>query len=192
MIHNGIDLEVFRPTIGDFRENYGLDDRFVILGVSSLWTEKKGVDVFVRLSEALDPRYQIVLVGTDRRTDRQLPPGVISIHRMTDAESLAQIYSAADVFVNPTREDNYPTVNLEAIACGTPVITFDTGGCRETVPDGCGIILGDCSTDELTNAIKKVESERQQFKSACIRARERLSDKLRYEEVIELLCKKEA
>lgn len=192
VIHNGIDLEVFRPTIGGFREKYGLDDRFVILGVSSLWTEKKGVDVFVRLSEALDPRYQIVLVGTDRRTDRQLPPGVISIHRMTDAESLAQIYSAADVFVNPTREDNYPTVNLEAIACGTPVITFDTGGCRETVPDGCGIILGDCSTDELTNAIKKVESERQQFKSACIRARERLSDKLRYEEVIELLCKKEA
>lgn len=192
VIHNGIDLEVFKPTIGSFREKNGLDDRCVILGVSSLWTEKKGLDVFIRLSEVLDPSYQIVLVGTDRRIDRQLPPGIISIHRTTDTELLAQVYSAADVFVNPTREDNYPTVNLEAIACGTPVIAFDTGGCRETVPDGCGIILGDCSTDGLTNAIKKVESELQQFKNDCIREREQLSDKMRYEEVLELLCKKEA
>ena len=192
VINNGIDLSVFRPIESSFRKQNGLNNKKIVLGVSFEWGQRKGLDVFVDLAQRLPDDYQIVLVGTEEKTDKFLPAGIFSIHRTQDQNELAAIYSAADVFVNPTREDNYPTVNLEAIACGTPVITFDTGGCRETVPDGCGIILGDCSTDELTNAIKKVESERQQFKSACIRARERLSDKLRYEEVIELLCKKEA
>lgn len=58
---------------------------------------------------------------------------IIAIPRTSNTKELAEIYTAADFFVNPTYEDNYPTVNLEAIACGTKVITYNTGGSPETL-----------------------------------------------------------
>ena len=99
-----------------------------------MWNYYKGLDIFLELYKKLDPSlYQIVLVGTDEVVDKKLPEGIISIHRTNDQIELAEIYSSADVFVNPTREDNYPTVNLEAQACGTKVITYCTGGSAETL-----------------------------------------------------------
>ncbi len=84
------------------------------------------------MSKRLDKnKFQIVLVGTDDSIDKMLPNSIISIHRTRDQNELAEIYSAADLFVNPTREENYPTVNMESIACGTPVLTFRTGGSPE-------------------------------------------------------------
>ena len=108
----------------------------MVLGVASPWTERKGLDDFVELSKLLEPeRFAIVLVGLSGRQMAQLPSGIIGIERTDSPQELAQIYTAADAFVNLTREDNYPSVNLEAEACGTPVITYDTGGCSETVVD---------------------------------------------------------
>lgn len=132
--HNTIDTSVFKPTPSDFRERYGIGDRFMILGVASPWTERKGLSDFVRLAKELDPnKYAIVLVGLSEKQVKTLPEGVVGLTRTDSPEELAGIYTAADVFFNPTQEDNYPTVNLEAEACGTPVLTYDTGGCRETV-----------------------------------------------------------
>ena len=132
--HNTIDVSVFKPTPSDFRERHGIGDRFMILGVASPWTERKGLSDFVRLAKELDPnKYAIVLAGLSEKQIKALPEGVVGLTRTDSPEELAGIYTAADVFFNPTQEDNFPTVNLEAEACGTPVLTYDTGGCRETV-----------------------------------------------------------
>lgn len=132
--HNTIDRTVFKPTPSDFRKRYGIGDRFMILGVASPWTERKGLGDFIRLAGELDGETNvIVLVGLTERQIKSLPMGVIGITRTDSPQELAGIYTTADVFFNPTVEDNYPTVNLEAEACGTPVITYDTGGCRETI-----------------------------------------------------------
>lgn len=132
--HNTIDTSVFQPTPSDFRERHSIGERFMILGVASPWTERKGLGDFVRLADKLDgDKYAIVLVGLSEKQIQQMPEGIIGLARTDSREELAGIYTAADVFFNPTREDNYPTVNLEAEACGTSVVTYDTGGCRETL-----------------------------------------------------------
>ena len=132
--HNTIDKTVFKPTPSDFRERYGIGDRFMVLGVASPWTERKGLGDFVRLAGDLDSdRYAIVLVGLSPKQVKALPECVVGLTRTDSPRELAGIYTTADVFLNPTVEDNFPTVNLEAEACGTPVVTYDTGGCRETI-----------------------------------------------------------
>ena len=132
--HNVIDTDVFKPTPSDFRERYGIGDRFMVLGVASPWTKRKGLPDFVRLAEKLDSdKFVVALVGLSDRQLQALPRGVFGLKRTNSPQELAGIYTTADVFFNPTVEDNYPTVNLEAEACGTPVITYDTGGCRETL-----------------------------------------------------------
>lgn len=138
VINNGIDLNVFHPVTGDFREKHHLQDKYILLGVAFGWGEKKGLDVFIRLAQELGENYQIVLVGTNELVDAQLPKNIISIYRTNNQQELAEIYSAADLFVNPTREENYPTVNMEAIACGTPVLTFRTGGSPEILDEKNG------------------------------------------------------
>jgi glycosyltransferase involved in cell wall biosynthesis len=143
VINNGIDLTVFRPRESDFREKYGIPaDKHILLGVAFDWGVRKGLDVFLRLAEELDPdRYQIVLVGTNDAVDKQLPSRIISIHRTQNQQELAGIYSAADLLLNPTREDTYPTVNMESLACGTPVLTFRTGGSPEMLDETCGAVV---------------------------------------------------
>lgn len=132
--HNTIDTDVFKPTPSDFRERYGIGDRFMILGVASPWTERKGLADFVRLAGELDSgKYGIALVGLSEKQIKEMPEGIVGLTRTDSREELAGIYSSADAFFNPTTEDNFPTVNLEAEACGTCVVTYDTGGCRETL-----------------------------------------------------------
>ena len=134
--HNSVDTTIFKPTSSDFRERYGIGNRFMILGVASPWTERKGLQDFLQLSKKLDSkRFAIVLVGLSKKQIKALPKEVIGLKRTDSARELAAIYTAADIFFNPTYEDNYPTVNLEAQACGTFVVTYDTGGCSETVND---------------------------------------------------------
>ena len=160
VINNGIDLSVFKPTQSDFREKYSLTNKKIVLGVAAGWTNRKGLDVFIELSKRLDPIvYKIVLVGTDSKVDNLLPKEIISIHRTQNPEELADIYSAADVFVNPTREENYPTVNMESIACGTPVVTFDVGGCAEMINGKVGILVEPDNIDEMFAAIEKTCNE---------------------------------
>ncbi len=154
VIHNGIDLSVFKPTESDLRKKYGLTDKKVILGVASVWDERKGLDDFIKLSDLLDRQYQIVLIGLSDRQLKKMPDNVIGIKRTDSVTELAQWYTTADVFINLTYEDNYPTVNLEAQACGTPCITYRTGGSVESVPEENIVDAGDISTIKsmLTNS----------------------------------------
>ena len=153
VINNGIDLDVFKPTESNFREKHGLQDKYIILGVAFGWGPKKGLDCFIELSKRLPSNYQIVLVGTNENVDKQLPSNIISIHRTQNQQELAEIYTASDVFVNCTREENFPTVNMEALACGTPVITFDTGGSPEMLDCTCGIVVEKNNIDAMKKQI---------------------------------------
>ena len=142
--HNTIDTAVFKPTPSDFRERWGIGGKFMILGVASPWTERKGLNDFIKLAGELDfENYIIVLVGLSKKQIEKLPEGIVGLVRTDSREELAGIYSTADVFFNPTAEDNFPTVNLEAEACGTPVLTYDTGGCSETIHDEISHIVSD-------------------------------------------------
>ena len=111
--------------------------------------------------------YQIVLVGTDDATDKLLPNNILSIHRTGNQRELAEIYTAADVFVNPTREDTFPTTNLELLACGTPVITFDTGGSPECLDATCGSVVPCDDADALEAEIQRVCTEQPYTQEAC-------------------------
>ena len=141
--YNKIDESVFKPTPGDFRARCGLQDRRIVLGVTGVWDERKGFGDFLELAKMLDERYAIVLVGLTKKQIAQLPAGILGIERTNSAKELAEIYTAADVYVNPTYEDTYPTTNLEAAACGTPVITYRTGGSPESVPPENVVECGD-------------------------------------------------
>ena len=143
VINNGIDTTVFKPTYGDFRDRYGLRDKKIVLGVASAWGTGKGLFDFYRLAKLLDESYKVVLVGLSDEQKRDLPSEIIGITRTNNAKELAEIYTTSDVFVNPTYCDTYPTVNLEAQACGTPVITYRTGGSVESVWEDCIVEQGD-------------------------------------------------
>lgn len=156
VIHNGIDLNIFKPTESDFRKKYNLEDKKVILGVASVWTEKKGLNYFIKLANELDDNYKIVLVGVNKKQKKKLSKNIVAIERTNDIEKLVKIYSSADVFFNPTLEDNFPTTNLEALACGIPVITFDTGGSIECIDKLCGIIVNKGDIKSIYKNIIKI------------------------------------
>ncbi len=189
VIHNGIDLSVFKPTESDFRKKYGvLETKFILLGVAFSWSLRKGMDVFIDLSKRLEPeKYQIVLVGTDDKVDKQLSDNIISIHRTQNQRELIEIYTAADLFLNPTREENYPTVNMESIACGTPVLTFRTGGSPEMLDETCGSVVERDDIDTLEREIIRISTERPYSKEACLERAKIFDKDRRFQEYINLL-----
>ena len=143
VINNGIDTESFKPTDSDFRAKHGLEDKKIILGVASAWGRGKGFYDFIKLSERLPDSCKVVMVGVTEKQKNELPDKILAITRTNNVKELAEIYTAADVFVNMTYNDNYPTVNLEAQACGTPAVTYRTGGSVESVADECIVEQGD-------------------------------------------------
>lgn len=178
-IYNGIDLDVFCETYSDFREKYGLFNKRIVLGVAFDWSYEKGLDVFFSLSQRLGEEYQIVLVGTNDEIDRKLPKNIISIHRTANRQELAQIYTAADVFVNPTREEVLGLVNLEALACGTPVVTFATGGSPECVDEGSGVVVAQNDVDAMEREIIRICTQQPYLKENCRKQAQRF-DKQRW------------
>ena len=151
--YNTIDTNVFKPTPSDFRERYGLAGKRIVLGVASIWDERKGLRDFYKLATILDDQYAIVLVGLSEKQIKELPKNILGIRRTNSPQELAAIYTAADVFFNPTHEDNYPTVNLEAEACGTRVVTYDTGGCRETIHSPKSVVIPVGTYRKLQNLV---------------------------------------
>ena len=159
VIHNGIDTETFSPQQGsEILDQYGLRGKQVLLGVASIWSREKGLEDFIRMADMLREDERIVLVGIDEKTARKLPPKVIPIRRTANVHQLAQLYSAATAFVNPTWQDNYPTVNLEAISCGTPVVTYRTGGSPESITDATGIVVPQGNIGDMLAAVRQIEA----------------------------------
>lgn len=179
VINNGIDLKKFKPTKSDFREENGLENKQIILGVASVWEERKGLKDFIELSKKLTENQQIVLVGLNDSQLADLPKNIIGIKRTNSVDELAQLYSVADVFVNTTYEDNYPTTNLEAISCGTPVITYRTGGSPESVVEGNGFVVEKGDIPAVIEALKKVDGCKTE-------TRDKFNASLKYKEYVDL------
>lgn len=186
VINNGIDLNTFKPTINDFRQKYHLENKYILLGVAFGWGKQKGLDVFIELAKRLDDKFQIVLVGTNDDVDKLLPTNIISVHKTNNQKELAEIYTAADIFVNPTREEVLGLVNIEALACGTPVITFDTGGSPECIDKMCGVVVNADDIDALIHSIKNTAENNYFNTIECIRRANMFNRNDKYEDYIEL------
>lgn len=185
-INNGIDLNIFKPRESNFIKRSRIERKKIILGVSFGWNYYKGIDVFVKLCNDLDDSYQIVLVGVDSKLSKSLPKRILKIERTRSQEELVDIYNACNLFVNPTREETFSLVNLEALACGTPVITFDSGGCSEVVNDTVGKVVKKNDYQELIKQIKKYFDEGNDLKENCLKRAREFDQNVKYKEYMKL------
>lgn len=151
LIYNGIDTNVFskQKEVNWIKKKYGIPEHCaIVLGIASNWY-RKGLPDFLQLASLLPPSIRIVLVGLSK-SEQQLAAqaGIIAINRTDNIQELCALYSAANVYFNPTWEDTFPTTNLEAMACGTPVVTYKTGGSTEAITLETGAIIekGDIQT----------------------------------------------
>ena len=156
VIPNGIDIQAFRPTEGSFRQENDLQDKRIVLAVASAWSRSKGLCDLYKLADLLGDEYRVVIVGLKPEQMEKLPGNITGITRTNNVQQLAHLYTTADVFVNPTYQDTYPTVNLEAQACGTPVITYRTGGSVESVPPEQVVEKG--NVEALCEAVKNLDA----------------------------------
>ncbi len=165
VINNGIDIGVFRNTESDILTKYGISDKKIVLGIANNWEARKGFVDFIELSKKLSSDYKIVMIGLTLQQINNIPNNILGIEKTSSVDELVKWYSAADVFVNTTYEDNYPTTNLEAQACGTPVITYKTGGSTESVPPENVVEQGDLNA--LENRIKLFCEQNYKNKFVC-------------------------
>lgn len=183
VIYNGIDRNSFFPRESRFREKYGLQDNFIILGVANNWNRAKGFDDFLKLSKSIDKKYVVVLVGLTKVQKDQIPHNILGIERTSNVDELAEIYSASDVFLNLTYEDTFPTVNMEALACGTPVITYSTGGSGEIIDSDSGIQIEQGNLPGVIDALQSITHIKM---NDAIKRSELFDKKFRYEEYVKL------
>lgn len=169
VIHNGINTEIFDVYDATaVRQQYSLGDKHIFLGVASIWSREKGLADFIKMSELIGQDEVIVLVGIKPEDMKLLPKNVVAIARTENIRQLAELYSAADVFINPTWQDNYPTVNLEAIACGTPVVTYRTGGSIEAITDTTGFIVEQGDVAGLVDAARCIiRRGKEAYRNVC-------------------------
>lgn len=188
VINNGIDLTIFKPTPSDFRTKYKLENKFILLGVASIFDKRKGYEYFIELAKQLSADEKIVLVGLTEKQIKNLPANILGIAKTNSTKELAEIYSTADVFINPTLEDNFPTTNIEALACGTPVITFNSGGSPECLDTNCGLIVERGDLQELVTAIATVKKNSKAFytESCQKRAKDFFDKNVKFSEYVEL------
>jgi putative colanic acid biosynthesis glycosyltransferase len=181
VIPNGIDLERFRIVGTRARE-------VIVLGVANRWDDRKGLADFIELRSKISAEWRIVLVGLNPAERRRLPENIEGLSRTESVEELVRLYSQATVYVNPTYADNFPTTNIEALACGTPVVTYRTGGSPEAVTEGCGAVVEVGDVDGLAKAIEQYAAMDQgAVRTQCrARAEREYSDASRYGDYVEL------
>lgn len=189
VIQNGIDLNIFKPSNID-RKSLGLSEsKIIILGVSNVWSHSKGLKEFIKLSEHNE--LQVVMIGVDDSIMKILPDNIVAIKRTHNLQKLVEYYSVADIFVNPTYADTFPTVNLEALSCGTPVVTYQTGGSPEAIDEYTGTIVPQGDSVLLYKAIlelanQPIEYKLKQSQKCRLRAEKYFDKKERFEEYINL------
>lgn len=183
-IHNGIDLTQFKPSSVRKIDS----DKPIVLGVASKWTPERGMYDVINLCNHAE--FQVVIIGLDEKQCKNLPDNIISIPRTSSQTELACYYSNANVFVNPTYSDNFPTVNIEALACGTPVVTYRTGGSPESLTPETGRVVEQGDQDALYHAIMEILSlspeKRALMKAACINRAHEFDYHVRFKDYLTL------
>lgn len=188
VIKNGVDLDLFNRK--DVNTLIGGDNhKYRVLGVSSVWNAAKGIEDFIRLRKLLDSRqYEIILIGLTEQQIRKMPKGIVGISRTNSIKELVQYYSSANVFVNPTYCDTFPTTNIEALACGTPVVTYRTGGSPEAIDCETGFVVEQGDICGLSDCIIKIcTSSREKYYDVCRKRAETYFNKdVRFSEYLKL------
>lgn len=181
VIHNGVDVKRFRPTKEKSKE------KFRIIGVALPWSKTKGIDDFFKLRELLsNEEYEIIMVGLNKDQLKTLPNGIIGIERTHNVDELVELYSSSNVLVNTTYADNFPTVNLEALACGTPIITYNTGGSPEAIDEKTGVVVEQGDVEALADAIRKMKENTLSSEACRKRAEEHFDKDKCFERYIKL------
>lgn len=155
--YNTINRSVFKPTYGSFREIHHLGEKVILLGVANVWHPRKGLDDFLQLEKMLDDRFVIVLVGLTERQIKALPATMIGIQRTNSMEELAEIYTTADLFLNPSREETFGMTTLEALSCGTNVVVYKDTACEEIVKQIGGVAV-EQGVENLFSAVMSLTS----------------------------------
>ncbi len=186
-VYNGIDLELFRKTESDVRESMGIGNRFLILAMANKWLLDVNKGLLESFSEHIGNDAVILLVGCDAEKANNLPDNVIPIDFVKDRLELVKIYSAADVFVNPTREESLSLVNVEAQACETPVVTYKNTGAQETVDNINSFSVESGNIQALLDAVLKIKnSDNRDFSKCREFVSERFDKNKNYNQLIEL------
>ncbi len=193
---SAINLDLFKPTKSNLRDRFNLENKIILLGCASVWSSRKGYEDFVELSYRLNAEFQIVMIGLNKRELDRLPAHILGLRRTESVTELAQWYTVASVFLNLTRQDNFPTTNIEALACGTPVITYNTGGSPESIDKQTGFVI---EKGDFTGIIDKinalVNTNSKDISEACRNRAEKLYDKktryLDYLEIFEKISRKD-
>ena len=189
-VNNGVDLNQFQHSENykKLKEKLKLKNKKIILGVASTWDKRKGLSDFTKLASLLDSNYQIILIGLSNKQIQGLPENIMGVQRTESISELANYYSMAAVYINPTHKDNFPTTNIEALACGTPVITYNTGGSPESIDAETGKVVQKGDVIGLCNAIQELALEpREQYAKLCrMRAEQLFNKDDRYQEYLKL------
>lgn len=167
VIHNGIDTSLFCTKPSYFKSEIGIQDKKMVLSIAMNVSERKGFNDLIELSKKLSDDCVLVIVGLSDQLIHKLPKNIIGLPKTENKEQLVDIYNAADAFVNPTHEDNFPTVNLEAMACGTPVATYDVGGSPESIVSGTGIVSKENDIEQLKENIIKLANMKSEITNNC-------------------------
>ena len=159
VINNGIDTGKFHKVSTHLRSDLRLQRKKILLSVATVWNDLKGLSDFERLADLLGENYKIILVGgMTNSQEKELPESILHIRRTQDVNEMVELYNTADIYLNLTYCDTYPTVNLEAASCGTPVITYAVGGSTESAEMFGGISVRRGDVEAVAHAVR--ESER--------------------------------
>ena len=158
VINNGIDTAQFYPVKSTFKQKYGIENKCMLLSVATSWDDMKGYSDFVQLSHMLDDKFQLVMVGLTKDQLKIVPSNIIGIERTSSIQDLVSIYSAADLYLNLSYCENYPTVNIEAMACGTPVLTYKTGGSTEIIKKYGGYVVDKGDIKGILDILNNVDN----------------------------------
>ena len=184
VINNGIDLSRFNPrTSGDYYDRFKCLNKKIVLGVAGTWSVRKGLDALVRLSKELPDDYHVIVVGADGDYSDRIST-IACTHNLSE---LAELYSTADVFVNPTTEDTFPTVNLESLACGTPIVTYRTGGSPESVSEQTGVVVEKGDYEALKASVNAIcEKGKEYYTAECLESAKKYDMNARFNDYVDL------
>lgn len=184
VINNGLNLEVFKSSFFNFKP---VNKKKVVLGVASIWDERKGLKDFIKLSNLIKQEFIVVLIGLNDKQIKSLPNHIKGIKRTENIDELVSWYQNAFVFFNPTYQDNFPTTNIEALACGTPVITYETGGSPEAVDSKTGFVLLKGAYNLVPEILKEIDGNYHNYSLFARQRAEKLFNKNdRYQDYINL------
>lgn len=167
VIYNGIDINVFKPCPVD-KKSFGLAGKFVVLGVASVWSQRKGLADFIKLRGMLSDDYVIVLIGLNKKQITSLPEGVVGISNTNNVQELAEYYSMADVYINASVEETLGMTSIESLSCGTPVIVYNATACPETVSSKCGFVVAPHDIEYIVKVITQIKKQGKiAYKESC-------------------------